>query len=124
MGNKLTAKWREMLGEIQVPVQYNVNEWRLPLMAVNGDKTALLGRNWLQMIKLDWSKIFSLKKLSLKAVLEKHKDLFKDGNEKISDFKARVRVKRDSKPIFHKPRPVPYALREAVEKQLLQVQRN
>ncbi len=58
---------------------------------------------------------------SLKSVLDNHKDLFKDGYGKIRDFQARIRVERDikpiySKPIFHKPQPVPYALREEVEK--------
>ncbi|RXN17967.1 integrase core domain [Labeo rohita] len=118
-----------VLGEIQVPVQYNGNEWTLPLMVVKGDKTPLMGRNWLQKIKLDWGKIFSLKQetaiqLSLKAVLDNHKDLFKEGYGKITDFQSRIRVKRDSKPIFHKPRPVPYALREAVEKELERLQRH
>ncbi|RXN30206.1 Retrovirus-related Pol poly from transposon opus [Labeo rohita] len=118
-----------VLGEIQVPVQYNGNEWTLPLMVVKGDKTPLLGRNWLQKIKLDLGKIFSLKQgtttqLSLKAVLDNHKDLFKDGYGKIRDFQARIRVERDSKPIFHKPRPVPYALREAVAKELERLQRH
>ena len=43
-----------VLGQIQVPpVQYKGKEWTLPLVFVKGEKSALLGRNWLQNIKLN-----------------------------------------------------------------------
>lgn len=57
-------------------------------------------------------------------MLEKHKDLFKDGYGKIKDFRAKIRVQSEAKPIFHKPRPIPYALRESVEKELERLQKN
>lgn len=56
--------------------------------------------------------------------MDKHKDIFKDGYGKIREFQARIRVQHDSKPIFYKPGPVPYALRESVEKELKRLQRN
>lgn len=62
--------------------------------------------------------------LSLPDVLEKHKELFHEGYCKICDFKAKVRLQEGSQPIFHKPRPVPYALKEAVEKELDRLERN
>jgi len=61
---------------------------------------------------------------SLSDVHEKHKQLFQDGYGKISAFKAKVRVQEGSQPIFHKPRPVPYALKEAVERELDRLERN
>ena len=33
---------------------------KLPLVVVDGDKPALLGRNWLMEIKLDWNQLFVL----------------------------------------------------------------
>ncbi|XP_055758362.1 uncharacterized protein K02A2.6-like [Salvelinus fontinalis] len=57
-------------------------------------------------------------------MLEKHKELFKDGYGEIQDFTTKVRVQEGTKPIFHKPRPVPYALKEAVEKELDRLQKN
>lgn len=119
-----------VLGKIQVPVKHEGQEWTLPLVVVKGNKTPLLGRNWLRKIKLNWGKIFSLNEskenehLSLQGVLGKHKELFKEGYGKIKDFKATIRVQSDAKPIFHKPRPVPYALRESVEKELERLQKN
>lgn len=94
---------------------------------VKGCKPPLLGRNWLQKIKLNWGKIFSLQRnnpLTLKDTLEKHEDLFKDGYGKIKDFRAKIRVQSNANSIFHKPQPVPYALREAVEKALERLQKN
>ncbi len=90
-------------------------------------KPRLLGRNWLKKIKLNWGKIFSLQRnklLIIKDRLEKHKDLFTDGYGKIKDFRAKIRVQSNAKPIFHKPRPVPYALRKAVEVEIERLQRN
>ncbi len=98
----------------------------MPLVVVKGNKPPLLGRNWLQKLKLNWGKIFSLQRnepLTRKDMLEKPKDLFKDGYGKIKNFRAKIRVQSNAKPIFHKPRPVPYALREAVEG-LERLQRN
>ena len=49
---------------------------------VKSSKPPLLGRKRLQKIKLNWGKIISLqrnKPLTLKDMLENHKDLFKDG---------------------------------------------
>ena len=116
-----------VLGKVLVPVKYGEQEWKLPLVVVKGSKPPLLGRNWLQKIKLNWGKIFSLQRtepLTLQDMLEKHKDLFKDGYGKIKDFRAKIRVQSSAKPIFHKSRPVPYALREAVEKELERLQKN
>jgi hypothetical protein len=49
-----------ILGEIEVPVCYKNNEYNLKLIVVKGDRPALLGRDWLQFVKLDWSSIFKV----------------------------------------------------------------
>lgn len=122
-----------VLGKIQVPVKYEGNEWTLPLLIVKGEKTALQGRNWLKEIKLNWTEIFSvngdkpssaptLRPLleksapTLRPLLEKHKGLFKEGYGTMQGFQAKLRVQDGAKPRFHKPRPVRYALKEAVGK--------
>ena len=37
---------------------------------------------------------------------------------KVNDFKADIQIKENAKPIFCKARPVPYSLKQEVEKQL------
>ena len=50
----------DVLGNINVPVQYHGQRDVLPLIVVGGDKPALLGRNWLSRLQLDWGKIFAV----------------------------------------------------------------
>lgn len=44
--------------------------------------------------------------------------MFEGGPSTILEFKALTRMKPDAHPIFKKANPVPYALKEAVEKEL------
>lgn len=44
--------------------------------------------------------------------------MFDEGPGAIRGFKARIRIKPDAEPIFKKARPLPYALKETVEKEL------
>ncbi len=47
----------EVKGEVMVHVAYQTEEFDLPLTIVQGTKPALLGRNWLSHMKLDWPRI-------------------------------------------------------------------
>ncbi|XP_031760407.1 uncharacterized protein K02A2.6-like, partial [Xenopus tropicalis] len=89
-----------------------------------GNRPTLLGRNWLKHLKLNWAKIFTIKQTeaafhkNLEQILSKHDSLFKEEFGSIKGLKATITVNSDAKPIFHKPRPLPYALKEPVEKEL------
>ncbi len=105
-------------------MQYEKQNVTLPLVIVKGERPALLGRNWLEKIQLDWPNIFTVEKAevasdpAVKAVLRRHTEVVSDTPSAINDFKATIRVRPDATPIFQKARPVPYPLREAVEKEL------
>ncbi|XP_041439913.1 uncharacterized protein K02A2.6-like [Xenopus laevis] len=113
-----------VLGQIQAPVTYEGQSFILPLVVVKGDRPTLLGRNWLKHLKLNWAKIFTIKQTeatfhkNLEQVLSKHDSLFKEDFGSIKGLKATITVTSGAKPIFHKPRPLPYALKEPVEKEL------
>ncbi|XP_058880316.1 uncharacterized protein K02A2.6-like [Acipenser ruthenus] len=113
-----------LLGQVRVPVKYEDQSATLPLVIVKGDRPALLGRNWLRKICLNWASIFSVERADVSGdkavarVIEKHQKVFQEGPGTIKNFKAKIRTRPDAKPIFHKARPVPYALKEAVEKEL------
>ena len=92
---------------------------------VNGDKTPLFGRDWLNVLKLNWTNIFVVTGSdcnSVKAVLEKHKEVFQEGPSTIKGYKAHIHMKEKAQPKFHKARPVPYAIREKVEAELTRLQ--
>ena len=50
----------QVVGTINVKVQYGEQNQKLVLVVVKGDGPSLLGRNWLKYIRLDWHNIFSL----------------------------------------------------------------
>ncbi|XP_039618075.1 uncharacterized protein K02A2.6-like [Polypterus senegalus] len=107
-----------LIGKTDVEVKYKEQSVVLPVVVTKGSKAALLGRNWLKVLKLDWASLFqikSLEPLSLKEVLVKHKKIFEVGLGTIKNFKAQIKMKPDISPKFHKARPVPYSLKQAVE---------
>ena len=109
----------DLLGELTVTVEYHAHKYELPLVIVKGDKPALLGRNWLEIIKLDWGKILSVSKDNPVDRLEKeYPKLFDVGYGKINNFKATISLQPGSQPVYRKTRPVPYALKQKVEAEL------
>jgi hypothetical protein len=115
----------EVLGECYVPVKYaSQPKQNLKLIVSKGNKPNLLGRDWLSSIKLNWGSIFAVGEDDLEQLKGQYKHLFKS-NQKgkpIKGFKADIKVKEDAKPIFCKARPVPYALKENLEKELSKLQ--
>ncbi|KAJ8032982.1 hypothetical protein HOLleu_23086 [Holothuria leucospilota] len=127
-------------GEIQCAVEYSGQRLTLPLVVVDHDeKPALLGRNWLEKLKLNWNKIFSVTSISkaqvsgvnrssendrLDLLPRKHSNLFQDSYDGWKGYEAHIRMKTDATPVFHKPRRVPYALREPVEAELQTLEKN
>ena len=91
----------------------------------------MLGRNWLNHIRLEWGEVFSFTrsesesaKSQLNSLLAKHSELFKDSYEGMKGLEAHITMKDGAKPIFVKPRRVPYALKEEVEKELDKLEEN
>ena len=60
---------------------------------------------------------------SLNSVLDEHKALFEDGLGTIEPYRATLQLKPDATPKFHKPRPVPLAIRGAIGQDLDQMER-
>lgn len=110
-----------VVGQIEVPVQYKKQSVAsLPLIVAKGKPVSLLGRNWLRYIRLDWTEAFEVSHvITVNELCDKFEDLFDDKiNGVMNKFKADITVKENSKPIFRKPRPVPFALRPKVEEEL------
>ena len=54
----------------------------------------------------------------LEDLLQEFDELFQDGLGTIENFIAKLTLKRDTQPKFFRPRPIPFALKEAVEQEL------
>ena len=113
-------------GEVLVDVQYGQQEAKqLPLIIVDGERPPLLGRNWLQHLRLDWSSIKAVtqSQKSLKSVLDNYAEVFQNELGHIQEFKARLLVREGANPKFCKARNVPFAMKPAVEEELARLER-
>lgn len=74
-----TGKSVTMKGLTQVTVELNKQTKKLPLYVVLGDYPSLMGRSWLEQLKVDWQAIHMMtpKTLDLEGVLWKHSEVFK-----------------------------------------------
>lgn len=83
-----------------------------------------MGRDWLKHIRLNWKEIgvtiVENSQTRLKSLSEEYSVIFKDELGTMNSIQAElhVLVKEDASPQFYHPRPVPFALKEAIEREL------
>ena len=115
-----TGEHLDVAGSISVDVhRYKEQIAHLPLTVVAGRGPSLLGRNWLQHIRLDWKALHQVgTPLTLADLLDHHKALFRNELGTVKGTSAKLHVDPQTKPRFYKPRPVPYAMRERVGQEI------
>ena len=67
------------MGSATVQVGYESQTAELPLIVVKGDGATLLGRNWLNKIKLNCRKIQQVRQPRLHSLLEQYSEVFQEG---------------------------------------------
>lgn len=110
-------------GETAVHVKYGSQELDLPIIVTKGKGVALMGRDWLSKIKLNWHRINAVRQANqprpkLEDVVQQYPKLFDGKLGTITGFTAQLKVNENATPQYFKSRPMPYALREKVEKEL------
>uniref|UniRef100_A0A1A7YSF0 Gypsy retrotransposon integrase-like protein 1 n=2 Tax=Iconisemion striatum TaxID=60296 RepID=A0A1A7YSF0_9TELE len=130
-----TGEAVEVVGAAQVKVRYKTQRAKLPLLVVKGDGPTLLGRGWLEELKLSWEEIkarhqdskihhVSVEKNkkhldeSLQSILSKHEEVFKEELGTLKGTKATIHVNEDATPRFYRPRSIPYAMRAKVDEEI------
>ena len=117
-----TGEQLEIKGSLMVDVVCGSQNARLPLLVVAGKGPSLLGRDWLLSIRLDWQGLHRLQPAppteSLHVVLDKHLAVFTNELGRMKGVKATLYLKSDAQPRFCKPRSVPFALHDKVDKEL------
>ena len=116
-----TKEQMKVLGKIEVNVEYGEQKEVLTLIVVKGNGPSLLGRNWLNCIRLDWKRIAAVTAVqdtNLQSLLERYANLFKEDLGTITSYQAKLRIRKDATPRFYKPRPVPFAIKTAIEEEL------
>lgn len=127
-----TGETLQVSGEMKCEVVYQGQTYMLTIVVASYEgRPTLLGRDWLACIKLDWGKIFSVESLEqncaedqLNKLLLKYGNLFEESYEGMKGFQAHITMKDDAKPVFVKPRKVPYAMKEVVENELEKLEKH
>ena len=132
VSGKLRTYTKEILtpcGVVEVSVKHNNEHFKLPIVILPNDGPTLLGRNWLDKVRLDWKNIFPVHRvettessndtsIKLAKILDKYKEVFEEKLGTIKDTCAHIELKEDAKPQFYKARPVAYALRDRIDSEL------
>ena len=108
------------LGSLSVQVRHNSQELQLPLLVVEGDGPNLLGQNWLEKLQINWKSVNLLEggAVNVDQLCSEFADVFQSGLSTLNGFEASIYVNKEATPIFCKARPVPYAMKPLVEKEL------
>ena len=111
-----TGEAIKVCGSTVVEVTHNDQTKSLPLVITEGSGPALLGRNWLEALQLDWTNIFRIgSNLSLQQILMDYADIFNKELGELRGVAAKIHVDARARPRFVKARPVPFALRAKFE---------
>ena len=121
-GAKIPVADIPVADEVQVTVSYGQQGGTFTLYVVKGRGPSLLGRDWLRHIRLDWKTIARTVREALPArlevLLQSYSEVFGEELRTINSVQARLQVKPDAQPKFFRPRPVPFALKEAIHLEL------
>ena len=112
-----------VLGKVTLHVGYGGQDYKLLALVLKGAGPNLLGRDWLQVIKVKWKTRFKVKEdhLELSQVLELYNQVFKDKLGTLKGKKVKIHVDANAKPKFCKARSVLYALKDKIEHELVRL---
>ena len=103
-----TAKLRTYSGE-ELPVKGTMKvkvlhkghqNVELSLIVVNGQGPSLLGRDWMDKLKLNWQEVHQVKCSPLQEMFQKYRTLFTEGIGTWKNYKAKILVDRSVPPRF------------------------
>jgi len=84
----------------------------------------LLGRDWLQRVRLDWTRLFSgiqsINAVNVESIREEFPEVFKEELGMLKGLEAEIELQPGVSPKFCKPRPIPFSLCTQVEQTLQQ----
>lgn len=117
------------IGTIKVTVIFKNKNFLLDLFILPGNSYPIMGRNWLNKLQIMKLNIDSVTvsinsmcdKFALNEIQKKFKRVFMKEPGICSKHKLSLKLKVDAKPIFCKPRPVPFALRSKIEEEIVRL---
>lgn len=121
--NLLLHTWSQeklrVLGSLEVLVQTDMAEVRLPLLVAEGCGPSLLGRSWLDPLGITVEGILTMNSQVTGNIVTQYANVFASAD--LGQYVGPpvcIDLEPDARPIFHKCRHVAFALREAVGKEI------
>lgn len=116
------------IGTCLIQIKYKNKEVKERLFIINRDVDPVVGREWIRKLCIHFE-IHKLNKeenditekefkIKLESLLKEYEDLFVEQIGEIKNYEASFKLKENVKPVFMKPRPVPFALRDMVEQEI------
>ena len=100
--------------ELRLKVRQRL-KYKMPLVVISGSYcTALIGRDWLAHIRLDWIMVSQIKQEG-DSPDDDLWDVFRPGVGTVKGFTANIELKDGANPVFCKARPVAYAPQDKAE---------
>ena len=109
-----------VIGKTYVLARYKGQSEQLPLLIVENSGPTLLGLDWLQHLRLDWSEVNLLATSSrqLVGILQEHSKLFQQGLGTFTGAPVDIQLLPNVPHKFFKARSVPFVLKDQIEMEL------
>lgn len=115
----------QTIGYVSLPVSYSKITHTIDLFVVRNGGPPLLGRDFIRTFNLELSPAINVVQLEsnnesmvINKLMKQFPKLFSGNLGTFNKYSVDLRLKPDSKPIFIKARPVPYSLKEKINKEL------
>lgn len=109
----------QVMGQAKVQVQYKDIKRNLSIVIARGCGPNLLGRNWFQALDITLNIfVIDTDMTDINNVINKYPKVFREGLGTYKGDPVDIQVKQNAIPKFLKARPVPYALKERIEKEI------
>ena len=114
----------DICGMCEVEVTAGGVTKQLPLVVCKGSGVSLLGRNWLQELKLNWQEIAKINGIikeptsELNRLLTQFDEVFKPELGHCKEVKAKLYLKEGAIPKFNRPRPTAIAMKAKIEEEM------
>ncbi|XP_041971651.1 uncharacterized protein K02A2.6-like [Aricia agestis] len=111
------------LGIVRMPVEYEGRSRSLDVFVAAGAAPPLLGRDFICAFDLELGPavvnyLYESNEIFAHHLVQKFPKLFSDKLGCFNKYKINLKLKPDSKPIYFKPRPVAFALKGKIDKEI------
>ena len=89
------------------------------MYVIKTNSPPLFGCEWLKVIQLNWQQIHKISTpININHELLRHDSLFNGQLGKLNGIEAKLNLKAEAKPVFHKAMPVPFAKKSKISEKL------